>query len=90
MFNSKNVEKFTKYLYEIVPKAIHDFKCDLDIKVRKILQKQINCMNFINRDEFEFQTQILFKTQEKIKQIEERLENLESITKLSNTKDDQL
>lgn len=78
MLDPKKIERFARYLHESVPKAIHDFKCDLDIKIQKILQKQINCMNLVSREEFDMQTKILFKTQEQLKQLEIRLALLES------------
>lgn len=87
MLDPKKIEKFARYLHESVPKVIHNFTCDLDMRIRKILQKQISYMNFINRDEFDMQTQVLFKTQEKLKQLENRLKIIESINKLQNTDD---
>lgn len=78
MLDPKKIERFARYIHESIPKIIHDLKSDLDIKIRKILKKQINCMNLINRDEFDIQTQILCETQEQLKQLETRLELLES------------
>lgn len=82
MFDSKKLEKFARYLHESIPKIIHDLTFNLDVKIKKILKKQISCMNFINKDEFDMQAHILFKTQEKIKKLEKRIEKLESINKL--------
>lgn len=78
MIDTKKIEQFAKYLHESVPKIIHDFACNLDSKIYKILQNQINRMNFVNRDEFDIHAQILFQTQEKIKKLEIKLKTLES------------
>lgn len=87
MLDSKKIERFARYLHKSVPKFIHDFTYDLDIQIKKILKKQISCMNLINRDEFDIQTEILFKTQEKLTQLETRLKILESINNTTSNPD---
>lgn len=83
MLDPKKIEKFARYLHNSAPKIIHNFTYNFDLKIKKILQKQINRMNFVDRDEFDMQTKILFETQEKLQKLEKRLKNLENlITKL--------
>lgn len=78
MIDTKKIEQFAKYLHESIPKIIYDFACNLDSKIYKILQNQINRMNFVNREEFDTHSQILFQTQEKIEKLEIKLKILES------------
>lgn len=79
MFNTQTIEKITQYIHEFIPQFIQDFTCNLDSKIRQILQNQLNRMNFINRDEFDIHSQILFETQEKLKKLETKIKILESI-----------
>lgn len=78
MLNFKKIEKFAQDLHESIPKIIQDFTHDLDTKIYTILHNQINRMHFVNREEFNLQTKILLKTQEKLKQIEKKIETLET------------
>lgn len=86
MLDPKKIGRFARYLNESIPKAINDLKCDLDQKIKKILRTQINSMNLVDKEEFDLYTDILFKTQEKLQQIELKLKKLEStcICKLNN------
>lgn len=84
IFNFNTIEKFTRYINESIPKIVHDLTYDLDLKIKNALKRQISCLNFVNRDEFDIQMQIVCKTQEKIEDLEKRLKKLESINKLDH------
>lgn len=92
MLDFKKIEKFARNLHESVPKIIQDFTYDLDTKIHKILHNQINRMNFISREEFNLQSQILLKTQEQLKQLEIKLKILEKKykNKFNNYKNENL
>lgn len=77
MFNFKKFEEFARNLHESIPKIIQDLTYDLDNKIQKILQNQIHRMHLIEREEFNLQSQILLKTQEKLTQLETKLKILE-------------
>ncbi|CAD83589.1 DUF526; may be involved in protein biosynthesis [Candidatus Blochmanniella floridana] len=81
MFNTKTIEKIAKYMHEYFPQYIQNITCDLDSKILKILQNQLNNINFVNRNELDEYTQILFETQKKLAQLEIKIKKLESIYK---------
>lgn len=78
MLNSKKFEKFTQYLHKTLPKTIYNLTDDLDSKIKKILITQLDCMDFISKDEFNIHKKNLLEIQEKIKKMEKQLKNLES------------
>lgn len=77
MLDFKKIEQFVKNLNESIPKMIQDFTYNLDTKINKILQNKINHMHLVNREEFILQSKILLKTQEKVQQLEKKIEILE-------------
>lgn len=81
MLNFKKIEEFARSLHESTPKIIKDFTYNLDNKIHKILNNQIKRMHFVNREEFNLQSQILLKTQEKIEKLEKKIKILEENTK---------
>lgn len=80
MLDSKKFEKFARYLNKTLPKTICNLTDGLDNKIKKIIITQLNHIDFITKDEFNFQTQNLSEIKEQLKQIEKRLKILESIT----------
>lgn len=63
-------------------KNIKEFKKEIEKKIRQIIHTQCSS-NFITREEWNTQSEILFDLQEKIFSLEKRLSYLES--KMKNT-----
>lgn len=46
-------------------------------KVKQVLQSQLNKLDFVSREEFEIQSNVLIRTREKLAVLEAKLEALE-------------
>ncbi|ADV33475.1 conserved hypothetical protein [Candidatus Blochmanniella vafra str. BVAF] len=79
MLDLKTIAKFTRYINEYVHKIISGLTCDLDSKIQQILQNQLDYMDFVNREEFDIQSQVLLEIQQKINELEKKVQILESI-----------
>lgn len=77
MIDAKKLEEIAKQISDNVPPGVKNVAEGLEAKVKQILQAQLSKLDFVSREEFDVQTQVLVRTREKLEQLEKRLEALE-------------
>jgi len=77
MIDAKKLEEIAKQISDNVPPGVKNVAEGLEAKVKQILQAQLSKLDFVSREEFDVQTQVLVRTREKLESLEKRLELLE-------------
>ena len=79
MLNPKKLEEIARQISEAVPQGVRDMAEGAESKVKQILQSQISRLDFVSREEFDVQTQVLLRTREKLQALENRIAALEAL-----------
>ncbi len=78
MIDPKKLEEIAKQISEAVPPDMKNMAEGAEAKVKQVLQSQISRLDFVSREEFDIQSQVLIRTREKLEALEARLAKLES------------
>lgn len=84
MLNPKKLEEIAKQIADSVPSEVKNLAEELESKTKEVLQRKLSSMDFVSREEFDVQTQVLQRTREKLEQLESKVEAL-----LDNDSDDE-
>lgn len=84
MLNPKKLEEIAKQIAESVPPGVKNFAEELESKTKEVLQRKLSTMDFVSREEFDVQTQVLQRTREKLEQLEQKVEQLIELKKLES------
>jgi BMFP domain-containing protein YqiC len=77
MLDPKKLEELARQLSEAVPPGVKSMAEGAEAKVKQILQAQLSRVDFVSREEFDIQSQVLIRTREKLEALEARLAELE-------------
>ncbi|PJC85057.1 cytoplasmic protein [Vibrio sp. HA2012] len=77
MFDPKKLEQIAKQIHDSMPEPVKELGADVELKVRQVIQGQLNKLDVVSREEFEVQTQVLLRTRQKLSEIEQKLAALE-------------
>jgi BMFP domain-containing protein YqiC len=77
MLDPKKLEELARQLSEAVPPGVKSMAEGAEAKVKQILQAQLSRLDFVSREEFDIQSQVLIRTREKLEALEARLAELE-------------
>lgn len=77
MLDPKKLEEIAKQISEAVPPGVKSMAEGAEAKVKQILQSQLSKLDFVSREEFDIQSQVLIKTREKLEALEARIAALE-------------
>jgi BMFP domain-containing protein YqiC len=80
MLDPKKLEEIAKQLSDAVPPGVKTMAEGAEAKVKQILQAQLSRLDFVSREEFDIQSQVLIRTREKLEALEARLAKLEQNT----------
>ena len=78
MIDPKKLEEIAKQVHNSLPPGIRSMGEEVEKKTRQVLQAQLGKLDLVSREEFDVQTQVLARTREKMKALEERLSRLEN------------
>lgn len=78
MLDAKKIEEIAKQLTEAVPPGVKNIAEGAEAKFKQVLQYQLSRLDFVSREEFDVQTQVLARTREKLEALEERVAALEA------------
>ena len=73
MINPKKLEEIAKQIADAVPAGVKNFAEDSVTKTKQVLQRKLSNMDFVSRDEFDVQTQVLQRTREKLEALEKKV-----------------
>jgi ubiquinone biosynthesis accessory factor UbiK len=77
MIDPNVLDQLTKRLSDSIPDSFKLLQGDLEKNFKATIQAIFNDMNLVSRDEFDIQAALLARTVEKLKQLEERVSELE-------------
>ena len=77
MLDPKKLEEIARQITNAVPPGMKTMAEGAEAKVKQVLQSQISRLDFVSREEFDIQTQVLMRTREKLEALEARLVDLE-------------
>jgi BMFP domain-containing protein YqiC len=74
MLNPKKLEEIAKQIADSLPAGVKNLAEDIETKTKEVLQRKLTSMDFVSREEFDIQTQVLQRTREKLTQLEQKVE----------------
>ncbi|MBJ2137942.1 accessory factor UbiK family protein [Paraglaciecola chathamensis] len=77
MLDPKKLEDIAKQITEAIPPGVKTMAEGAESKVKQVIQSQLNKLDFVSREEFEIQSNVLIRTREKLAVLEAKLEALE-------------
>ncbi len=78
MIDTKKIEELARKIHEAIPKGVQELGDNVEKKIRQVLQLQLAKLNFVSREEFDIQTQVLQRTREKVTMLEKRMDIMEA------------
>ncbi|MCC2617528.1 accessory factor UbiK family protein [Aestuariibacter halophilus] len=78
MLDPKKIEEIAKQISDAVPPGVKSMAENAENKVKQILQQQLSRLDFVSREEFDIQSQVLIRTREKLEALEARVAALEA------------
>lgn len=82
MINPAKLEEIAKQITENMPQGVKNLADTLEGKTKQAIQNKLSEMDFVSREDFEVQSQVLLRTREKLAILEQRVNELEA--KLAN------
>ena len=73
MLDPKKVEDIARQIGSIIPPQLKQFADELEGKVKQVLQAKLSGLDFVSREEFDVQRQVLLRTREKVEAMEQQL-----------------
>lgn len=73
MIDPKKIEEIAKQIGNAIPPQVRQFADDVETKVKQVLQAKLADLDFVSREEFDVQRQVLLRTREKVEQMEQQL-----------------
>lgn len=84
MIDPKKLEEIAKNISNAIPPGVKTMAGEAEDKIKQVLQSQLNKLDFVSREEFDVQSQVLIRTREKLEALEARLTELESQEKIDD------
>jgi BMFP domain-containing protein YqiC len=87
MLDPKKLEEIAKNISNAIPPGVKSMADEAEGKIKQVLQAQLSKLDFVSREEFDVQSQVLIRTREKLEAMEERIAQLENPSDESSTKE---
>ncbi len=78
MINPQKIEEIARQIGENMPKGVKNLADTLESKTKQAIQSKLSQMDFVSREEFDIQSQVLIRTREKLAELEEKVARLEA------------
>ena len=78
MINPTKIEEIAKQLTDNMPQGVKSLAENFENKTKQVLQNKLAQMDFVSREEFDIQSQVLIRTREKLSQLEQKVSELEA------------
>ncbi|MBS3799143.1 MULTISPECIES: ubiquinone biosynthesis accessory factor UbiK [unclassified Pseudoalteromonas] len=79
MINPSKIEEIARQIGSNMPKGMRDIAENFETKTKQVLQNKLAEMDFVSREEFDIQSQVLVRTREKLTALEEKVAALEAM-----------
>lgn len=77
MIDYKKLDDLMDKLLGVMPESARHMQRDIELNMRAVLENGLRKMNLVSREEFDVQSALLARLQERIKQLEQHLKDLE-------------
>lgn len=77
MIDPKKLEELAKNISAAIPPGMKTMAGEAEGRIKQVLQAQLTKLDFVSREEFDIQSQVLIRTREKLEALEARLAELE-------------
>ncbi|WP_026376542.1 ubiquinone biosynthesis accessory factor UbiK [Aestuariibacter salexigens] len=77
MLDPKKLEDIAKQISNAVPPGVKSMAGEAEQRIKQVLQSQLSKLDFVSREEFDVQSQVLIRTREKLEAMEARIAELE-------------
>lgn len=78
MINPAKLEEIAKQITDNMPQGVKNLAETVEGKTKQAIQNKLAEMDFVSRDEFDIQSQVLIRTREKLDAMESRISELEA------------
>lgn len=76
MLDPKKVEDIARQIGASIPPKFREIADDVEAKVKAVLQAKLSALDFVSREEFDVQRQVLLRTREKLEALELQVQQL--------------
>ena len=73
MIDPKKIEDIAKQIGNAIPPQVRQFADDVEAKVKQVLQQKLADLDFVSREEFDVQRNVLLRTREKLEKLEQQV-----------------
>ncbi len=70
MLDPKKIEEMARQIGSAIPPKFREVADDVEAKVKAVLQAKLSQLDFVSREEFDVQQQVLLRTREKLEALE--------------------
>ena len=78
MINPAKLEEIAKQITDNMPQGVKNLADTLEGKTKQAIQSKLREMDFVSREDFEVQSQVLLRTREKLSMLEQKVTELEA------------
>jgi len=76
MLDPKKIEEMARQIGSAIPPKFREVADDIEGKIKVVLQAKLSQLDFVSREEFDVQRQVLLRTREKLEQLEQQVQQL--------------
>lgn len=76
MLDPKKIEEMARQIGASIPPKFREVADDVEAKVKAVLQAKLSQLDFVSREEFDVQRQVLLRTREKLEALEIQVQQL--------------
>ncbi len=76
MLDPKKIEDIAHQIGASIPPKFREVADDVEAKVKAVLQAKLSSLDFVSREEFDVQRQVLLRTREKLEALEQQVQQL--------------
>ncbi|KPH57721.1 accessory factor UbiK family protein [Pseudoalteromonas sp. NEC-BIFX-2020_002] len=88
MINPAKLEEIAKQISNNMPQGVKNLADTFEAKTKQAIQNKLAEMDFVSREEFDVQSQVLIRTREKLTELEAKVALLEQQLTSSNDNTD--
>ncbi|BDF96348.1 MULTISPECIES: ubiquinone biosynthesis accessory factor UbiK [Pseudoalteromonas] len=89
MINPAKIEEIAKQISSNMPQGVKNLADTFEAKTKQAIQNKLAEMDFVSREEFDVQSQVLIRTREKLTELEAKVALLEQQLVAKNSDDAQ-
>ena len=89
MINPAKIEEIAKQISSNMPQGVKNLADTFEAKTKQAIQNKLAEMDFVSREEFDVQSQVLIRTREKLVELEAKVALLEQQLVTKDSQDDQ-